>query len=356
MSRIPPLVVGCDESGNDGENLLLGNTRVFTHASVAMPVASAEALMAEIRERTGSESIEIKSRTILQNRHKSVARWLLSHPDMRTFSSVLVTHKRYFLSTKLFDSTVEEVASARGFDLYASGLALSGVTLLHFLAPKLYGEAWEEVLNSFQFFLRAREAGGAIVALAKFSEALQGLPEQKESPLSMVHSMMLEGVTHLGSLSELQLGVGIASRLQTGDPLLSAIGSTVGYWYHREDRPIQVLHDETPILTPGQVSLIRQAFETAELIAPSIRSRRQEFAGLETRDSKDDPRIQVADILAGIAREVFEVANRGRQHPLLQEVMPLVSGETMWPNPDFMDPEEARRAMMEARLERGDPF
>lgn len=356
MTTVTPLVVACDESGNDGENLLLGNARVFTHASVAMPLENAEAIMAEVRERTKSTSVELKSQTLLRPGHREVARWLLTHAEVRESSSVLATHKRYFLSTKLFDSTVEEAAHARDIDLYESGLALSGAMMLHFMAPRFYGEAWDELLRAFQDFLRAKTDSEAAETLIIFGRRLESLAEADDSPLSEILSLMLEGVEHLESLSRFQLGKGIPTRLRTGDPLISAIGSAVMYWFRRANQPVKILHDETSILTPEQVALLRQGMKDFEFIAPSMRGRRFGFDGLETCDSKDDARVQVADLLAGIGRAVFEDADRGRHHPLQQALLPLMSGETMWPIAELMDPNEARKSVEDSRFGEGSTF
>ena len=43
-----PLVVACDESGNDGGNLLAGSSPVFVHASVSVSKAKAAEIMAEV--------------------------------------------------------------------------------------------------------------------------------------------------------------------------------------------------------------------------------------------------------------------------------------------------------------------
>ncbi len=273
---------------------------------------------------------------LLKKGNREPASWLLNNSDLRNFASVLITHKRYFLSTKLFDSTVEETFSELGLDLYANGFALSAATFLYYAAPNFYGEAWDEVLKSFQVFLRARDASAAAVALANFNNRLDELPRRAPIQLLDLVSWIREGSSHLSSLSELQLGNGIATRLQAGDPLLSAIGSTVGHWYQRKQRSIEVLHDETPILTPERILALRQSFDDAQLIAPSSRSRGHEFAGLRTCDSKNDARIQVADLIAGVAREVFEQLVHGREHPLYQDLLPLVSDETMWPRPAFL--------------------
>lgn len=72
------LEVGCDESGSDGENLVAGNTAVFAHASVGLPVDTAGAYVKEIRDRIRSPAQEYKAFQLLREKHRPVLEWLLS--------------------------------------------------------------------------------------------------------------------------------------------------------------------------------------------------------------------------------------------------------------------------------------
>jgi len=151
-----PLEVACDESGNDGENLLSGRSTVFAHASVTLRPDDAAGLLDEVRSRTRSQTAELKSKTILQPRHQAMAKWLLSHPSIEGSASVHLTHKKYFVVSKLFDSTAEELAHQLGEDIYENGGALAGANLLFFLAPESYGTAWDRLLMAFQHFMERR--------------------------------------------------------------------------------------------------------------------------------------------------------------------------------------------------------
>lgn len=63
-------------------------------------------------------------------------------------------------------------------------------------------------------------------------------------------------------------------------------------------------------------------------------------------DSKDDPRVQVADLLAGIGRVVGESIVDEQQHPLGLSLLPMVSRASLWPIPENSKIENARRAML----------
>ena len=55
------------------------------------------------------------------------------------------------------------------------------------------------------------------------------------------------------------------------------------------------MHDEQSALTAGRLTRLREAL-VGDGVSP--------LAGLVTVDSRDDPRVQVADLLAGMARRL----------------------------------------------------
>ena len=55
-----------------------------------------------------------------------------------------------------------------------------------------------------------------------------------------------------------------------------------------------VVHDEQSALTAGRLTRLQEALADAHDVSP--------LAGLVMVDSRDDPRVQVADLLAGLAR------------------------------------------------------
>ncbi len=79
------------------------------------------------------------------------------------------------------------------------------------------------------------------------------------------------------------------------EPLVPALAETLLFWSAGE-RSVAVVHDEQSALTRGRVARLGSFLAKAVSPAPPpLRSFRQV-------DSRDDPRIQVADLLAGIAR------------------------------------------------------
>ncbi len=72
--------IACDESGHEGEKLAGGVTDVFAHAGVRLPLADAEACVAELRRRIRSPAEEYKANHLLREKHRATLVWFLG-PD-----------------------------------------------------------------------------------------------------------------------------------------------------------------------------------------------------------------------------------------------------------------------------------
>ena len=342
MTKGATLTVACDESGNDGENLLAGSSAVFAHASVTVSKDQAAAIMDEVRFRTGSQSVELKSKTLLQPKNEATARWLLEHPTLESSFSVHLTHKRYFLVTKLFDATIEELANEDGYDMYSDGSALCGANILFFTAPASYGEKWDALLLAFQRFLRAKTPEEATQELVALDAAFMGARDDVDAPPRMFLDVAYAGFEHLRSLSQLQLGLGIDHRLRTLDPLVAAVGATVMFWARESGGPVEIVHDAAKEMTPERISSMKLYLASPETVSPHRAGTGSDLVGFSLVDSENDERVQVADLLAGVGRVVGEAAVSGRQHPLLEGMEPHMSEFSIWPNHELMDPEKAK--------------
>lgn len=92
------------------------------------------------------------------------------------------------------------------------------------------------------------------------------------------------------------------------DPLVPAIVRAVSFWGN--GARVRVVHDRTNTLTPQRIARIE------ELCAGRL-------AGFALGDSFTDPRIQVADIIAGIVRKLAPA------NPEL--ISSFVDSESIWP-------------------------
>ncbi len=289
--------------------------------------------------------MELKSKTFLQPKHEATVRWLLEHPAVAGQASIHLTHKRYFLVTKLFDMTVEETAYEDGLNMYEDGSALAGANLLFFTAPAMHGQRWDTLLQTLQQFLRAKTAADSATELgnldASFIDLLGAWTGEPDRFLTIAH----QGVEHLKTYSQLQLGDGIDHRLRALDPLVSAVGSAVILWAEMSGRPIEVVHDAAKELTPERIESMKESLASPEIVAAHRVGRGVELVDVTLVDSKLDARVQVADLMAGLGRAVAE---SGGAHALTEEVAALVSKMSIWPNLELINPAKARAVLNDA--------
>jgi hypothetical protein len=102
------------------------------------------------------------------------------------------------------------------------------------------------------------------------------------------------------------------------EPMLPALAETVLFWSGGR-RQVLVIHDEQSALTAGRLRRLQQALAggAGPDRAGSLPAGVSPLAGLVTVDSRDDPRVQVADLLAGVARRWPAAVDDGPLEPFL---------------------------------------
>ena len=107
------------------------------------------------------------------------------------------------------------------------------------------------------------------------------------------------------------------------EPMLPALAETVLSWSGGR-RQVLVIHDEQSALTADRLTRLqrvladdgaRSAADADE--AGALPAGVSPLAGLVMVDSRDDPRVQVADLLAGVARRLPGIINDDPLRPLL---------------------------------------
>jgi hypothetical protein len=105
--------------------------------------------------------------------------------------------------------------------------------------------------------------------------------------------------------------------------MLPALAETVLSWSAGQHR-VLVIHDEQSALTAGRLSRLQQVLADRAGLTPAgadqtaaSPGRVSPLAGLVMVDSRDDPRVQVADLLAGVARRLPRILDDGPLQPFL---------------------------------------
>ncbi|MFC7595766.1 hypothetical protein ACFQU3_10645 [Terrabacter sp. GCM10028922] len=292
--------IACDESGFSGSNLLDVATPVFTHASVDLGVDEAAQLLRALRSGSRRPLEEVKSGQFLRGPHSGEAlEWLLAALSGR--AHVHVVDKEYFLVTRIVDLFLVEPSYAAGTRLTQADRR-AALTL--YRAGRASGPDWSVFLGAFVELVRTKRRH------RPDRRALEGFFQARDSLAARLGDGadgVLDGLTR----SRVRA---VVSRLAHGDPsippplepMLPALAETVLFWSggHRQ---VLVIHDEQSALTAGRLRRLQQVLSDSTDSAPTADAearpvRMSPFAGLVTVDSRDDPRVQVADLLAGIAR------------------------------------------------------
>lgn len=297
--------IACDESGHSGTNLLDAATPVFTHASVDLSVAEGVTLMEELRSGFGPWITELKSGQLLRGPQAGEALpWLLT--ALRGRAHVHVTDKELFLVTRIVDLFVSEPSYAAGTrltqDARPAALAL-------YRAGRAAGPDWTAFLTAFAELVRPKRphrvdresverfhrTRDALAASGPGGEAGHVLDALDRSRVSAVLARLADDDRSIPPPLEV---------------LLPALAETVLFW-SSGGRRVLVVHDEQSALTADRLTRLQEA------LAGTTRDRRSPLVGLVTVDSRDDPRVQVADLLAGVARRASDLGGEALLQPFL---------------------------------------
>ncbi|ANP56579.1 hypothetical protein AVL59_17860 [Streptomyces griseochromogenes] len=298
------LEVACDESGSDGENLTGGNTDVFAHASVALPVDRAEACVREIRRRIRSPAQEYKAGHLLREKHRAVLEWLLDEDGpVHGHAHVHLTEKAFLVVDRVVDLLLGDTAEAR--PLFGQG-------------PAAFGErGWREFLEVSNQLLRIRSSGRP--PTESFFRTV--------GELGRVHAGTEAGRTLLRLAGARPRAEAYRARLAEApplipvlNPLLPALVRTAGYW-SAGGQAVRLVHDRQNMLTPERIAWIEE------------RARQEGIglAGVRLVHSRLDARVQIADFLAGIARKIASDELGGRADAArTARLRPFVGAESVW--------------------------
>jgi hypothetical protein len=312
------LEIACDESGFSGTNLLGAPTPVFTHASVDLRADEAVDLIQALRSGFRWSLNEFKSGQFLRRPQAGEALgWLLTALNGR--AHVHVVDKEYFLVTRIIDLFLVEPS-------YAAGTRLTQdhrpAALALYRAGRAGGHDWNVFLASFVELVRTKRRHqpdpSVVEHFFQARDALAGAGLGAEA----------EGV--LDGLSRTRVRA-VLTRLAREDrsippplePMLPALAETVLFWSGGQ-RQVLVIHDEQSALTADRLRRLQQVLANGTdssaadaQVAGTQPARVSPLAGLVTVDSRDDPRVQVADLLAGVARRWPNVSDNSPLQPFL---------------------------------------
>ncbi|GHH85799.1 hypothetical protein [Streptomyces capitiformicae] len=296
------LEVACDESGSDGENLTTGNTDVFAHGSVLLPMGAASAYVQEVRDRIRSPAEEYKANILLREKHRAVLQWYLGPSGpIHGHAHVHLTEKPFFVVDRVVALLTDE----------GPGIAVA----LHRQGRAVFGsERWREFLEVSNDLLRTRKNEDAESPVEPFFRTVDALRRARSGePVGAILDLLARGRARADAhRARILAGPELFPVL---NPLMPAIVHTSAYW-RRAGLPVTLVHDRQNMLTEERIARIED---------------RARLAGLRLVPAGEDPRILLADFLAGTARKIASDELNGRGDPELTTLLrPYVSGSSVW--------------------------
>lgn len=324
------LEIACDESGSEGEKLIGATTDVFAHASVRMDIESATNCIREIRGRAPTRSVEYKANHILRERNRAALGWLLGpEGPLRGSAHVFLTDKAFLVVGKLIDLLVEDVTNPASIGLYQDRRAKAMASTLYRDGRRAFApEQWEAFLVSSNNLMRTKNRRGVRTSVDSFFRAVDVLRRAgARGPVDEILTLLRQARPHADSYrAQLLDNPTIIPAL---DPLIPAIVRAVVHW-SAGGEPVSVVHDRQITLSEERVAQLKTIFsEPDPTLLGYLPSGR--LANLSLVDSRSDPRVQVADILAGAARKIASDELNDRGDPELTALLrPYVDSFSIW--------------------------
>jgi hypothetical protein len=297
--------VACDESGSEGEKLIGGETDVFAHASVQLSIDAARSCILEIHDRIRSPVTEYKATHLLRKKHRLVLEWLLgSTGPIHDHAHVHLIDKTFFTVGKVIDLLYTSESQADAFKLHREGQHILG------------REQWEAFLGSFNDLIRPNNRRGVTTTVDSFFTTVNDIRlTTSDGRLHEMLARLWQARPQVDSFRSQLLSN--PTEIPGLDPLFPALVQTVQYW-SASGLPVTIVHDEQITLTVERIAQLKEIFNGR-------------LSSLRLVDSREDPRVQVADFLAGVARKIASEELNNRGDPILTTLLrPYINPASTW--------------------------
>ena len=321
--------IACDESGYEGEKLIGGMTDVFAHASVRLDGVSATRCVQELRSRIRSPATEYKANHLLRDKHRSVLEWFLRPAGpLHRNARVYLVEKAFFIVSSVIDLLVEQVTHPARMGLYQDHRARAMMVTLYRQGRQAFGpERWQAFLASSNDLLRVTDRVDEKASVDSFFRIVGGLRTFGTfDRVDEVVRLLRQGRPHVEAYrAQVRVDPTITPVL---DPLIPAIVRAVAYWGQGRT-PVSIVHDRQNTLSERRIGRLKEMVPTPHP-APGCAARAH-LADLALVESSSDPRVQLADILAGAARKTAsdQLGDRGDAE-LTALLRPFVDEYSIW--------------------------
>ena len=305
--------IACDESGSEGESLIGATTDVFAHAGVRLDTAAAAACVRGMRERGPTPALEYKANHVLRERNRPALVWLLGPTGpLHGNAHVYLVDKAFFVVGKVVDLLVAGVTHTPDMGLHPDPLLRDMAATLHRDGPPVFGaQRWATFLVAANNLMRPKNRRGVQTSVDTFFRTMDAL-RRTGGEVGEILGVLASGRARAEAFRvRLRDEPGLIPAL---DPLNPALIRAVARW---GPGPVAIVHDETVSLSAGRIGRLFPVGRPALTFA----------------DSRHDPRVQVADVLAGAARSIAsgEINGRG-DGELVALLRPFVDPRSIVPH------------------------
>jgi hypothetical protein len=285
--------IACDESGFVGGSLF-GGTRVFTHASVHLDLCDAVEIADEVRRRTGARSDELKASRLNRPWGQPVAEWLCgADGPLQDRAVVHVTDTRLFGLARLAQVLLGNAPPDGWWSAQEDPDIWDHALRLHALVARLPRAQERRILEGARDLLWQNRNRRSRASIETWTDAVGAVASELDDAGDR---RFVAGWARPEALRRARDYVATPPSSPLTEPLLPALRWAVHHWSARGD--VSVVHDEQSVLTPARVAAIAEELQTSQ---PGRR-----LTGFVRVDSREDARVQVADLVAGVVRRTVE--------------------------------------------------
>lgn len=324
------LEIACDESGWEGSNFAAANSDVIAYASVRLDIDVAAEWIRALRARSGQHSYEYKASHLLRTKGgPDLAGFLGPSGPVHGHARVHLTHKSCFMLGRALDLFIGGCVDAASLGLRPDQRLASRAARLCRTGPDTFGrQPWQAFLAATNLVLRANRRPQVHAPVDAFFAQVEALRtrdagNQVGEILDELRKRRHEAYSARARLLDDHVLQPVL------EPLIPALARTVLHW-SRGLHPVAVVHDEQSALTERRMRRIEQILAAPPLEMIRLPDRGH-FIRFRQVDSRTDPRVQVADLLAGVARRVATDELLGRSDPDLTTLLrPYVDPASRW--------------------------
>lgn len=292
--------IACDESGWEGANLVAGSSDVIAYASVRLSVDAATEYLRELRGRGEYMKREYKASDVLRADRRASVSSLLG-PDGPLYGNAFVhlTEKAYFVVARVLDLILGQSVDAASAGLAADPRLTALATTLIRQGPEAFGrERWRAFLAAANAVLRDWKPRDVREPVDTFLDLVEKVPAQKGSLGAILDELRQARTAAYAARAELLEHHVVRPAVE---PLIPALARTVVHWSRDGEADLSIVHDEQSAMTARRIRRLER-----QLLPPG------RFLLFRQVDSRTDPRVQVADVLAGVARRLADDELGGR--------------------------------------------